>query len=451
MAILYHRSLRTNQVMHSPLKTIGKLLRICCLLLLALAMQPRALAAGPKGGTQTPSDNSATVNQTGPTTQQAPGNPTNGSQQGSGSSAPIESQIEAYQGLDDRAVAIAQFLRQSHYTSFLVLDPTQYSAVPAYRAFLTEADSLSDSYCTALRPRTVKLPFLGGSFLSRIPTATQISAAAAAVTAAFAILKTNVTVTASSITVPDEALVAAVRGALGNNYIFYYPTEYPVGLGHDMPDIGALSLDDICPKDAKQPPARRETSAFAALTQLQYLDVLSTSAIAANPQPAKAAQKAVVDALTALNAAVSALTTSLTGIDPATNVSGWQTIDRGEQLWNVMKGDKDHPTAVVQLKVQAAGGELITRDRAYWIHGQQYHYSGGIVATVIVFDAKTGELRASQNFWRANGDRDIATFRNVVNPVRLGRSALNACIDDAASIPQLGDRKTQLLKCIGSH
>jgi hypothetical protein len=354
-----------------------------------------------------------------------------------GSSGPIESQVLAYSALADRAVEVGKFLQTfsskdngaqapasagqspasgastspvSKKTNFVVLDATQLALVPAYRAFMIQSLSLRSQFCHLL-----SVPQTGAELQGFPPTATQFSAAITAATAFLTMIKQTVTVTPASLTLPDEAFVAAVRDTLPVSVSLYYPTLFPVGLGETPSQVKVPdTVSDACDSDASQ------DTLLARATTLQYLRGLSGLTVSKLDSESdvkkKASQQSLHDVLTLTNTAFDSMMTSLSASDPTTGRSAWDGLLRGEKLAGTLAGTASSSTFVVELKVQSAGGETITRDSLFFIGGTKYSYSGGVILTAMVFNASSGALVGAKNFWKMSGDRDRKSFNSVANP-----------------------------------
>jgi hypothetical protein len=345
------------------------------------------------------------------------------------SSGPIESQILAYEALTNRATAIASFVdasvldqenQKAHAegviapVNLVVLDPTSMNLPAAFKSFQLQARLLRQNICAALN--TPKNQADEGKAFA-IPTASQFTAAAGALTAVLALFKETKTVTPNSIAMPDEALVAAVASALRVQrpaLSIYYPAEYPIGVGAVNFDPAVVSDGTDRVKVCNIAASDSAIPSYGLLIGLQFLR--STAASEAAELNAKSAKEKATwsSKLAALNAAIQqfdAIAANLASSASSTAVSPWDAIVRGEQMARLLT---EH-SYVVQLKVQSAGGAAVTLDGAFFLTGASYYYSGGAIFTAIVYD-NAGSLKAAKNFWMMSGDQKRKTFSNRTNP-----------------------------------
>lgn len=414
-------------------RSINRAVRLISLSMLTICLANANLSLAKSGATKADTSNS-----TDPTKPADPNSPkaspaSSTPPAAASSSGPIESQVLAYSALADRAVEVGKFLETfanqvnpaqalanagqasegqtpAKKTKFVVLDTTQLALVPAYGAFMIQSLSLRSQFCHLL-----SVPQTGAGLQGFPPTATQFSAAITAATAFLTMIKQTVTVTSASLTLPDEAFVAAVRGALPTGMSLYYPTLFPVGLGEApsqviVPD----TTSDACDSDPSQ------DTVLARATTLQYLRGLSgltVSKLDSEPDAKKkASQQSLHDVLALANTAFDSMMTSLSASDPTTGRSAWDGLLRGEKLAGALAGSASSSTFVVELKVQSAGGETITRDSLFFLSGTKYAYSGGVILTAMVFNASSGELVGAKNFWKMSDDRDRKSFNSAANP-----------------------------------
>jgi hypothetical protein len=403
----------------------GSFAIVVCTLLLCAIPAKHAFTAAPKNN---PSDGNAPPSTTDTSQKKSTDSsqPATNPSPSAPSSGPIESQILAYEALENRAKLIAPFIvtivdaQEATKTppnpavNLIILDPTSMNLAPAFRSFQFQARLLRDNFCTALHtPKNAAIEAREFAF----PTAGEFTAAAGALTAVLALFKETRTVTPSSITMPDEALVAAVAQVLRSQrstLSIYYPSEFPIGLGDLQFDpavlrdaVDPIKTCDFAADDSKIP-------AYGLLITLQFLrSTAATEAAALNAKSDKdkASWSNKLAALTAAIQQFGTLATALTSTNSSTNLSPWDAIVRGEQIARVLT---DH-SYVVQLKVQSAGGETVTLDGAFFLTGASYFYSGGAIFTAIVYDNK-GSLKAAKNFWMMTGDQKRKNFTNRVNP-----------------------------------
>lgn len=413
--------------------------RMSTLLLVPMVVASLFLGHASAAGDKT-KDNSTPASGSPVAGSQSPASPSTPSQPaaaGAQASGPIESQILAYGALRNRAAEIAQFLMTSvpSASPIVILDPAQLAQVPAYRAFMVQSKSLKDQFCAGLKS---KIP--GGQQLEglRIPTATQFSAAGAALTAVYTAIKLTQTVTSTTVSLPDEALVAAVGQSLAGKRHVFYPTDYAIGLGEPAATPRALTTwDDACANDASLP------ERMAALQFLGGMSAMRVAAINAMNAAQKTAAQNELDGLTALNTALTTVLTGLATVDPSSSRTGWDNLMRGEKTAAKLAAG----SFVAQLKVQSVGGESVTLDGFFFLAGASYRYSGGIVASALVFEAVGGELVASRNFWEMSGDRNRKSFAKETD---APPSATTACIKSANNISDATARESATLKCVGA-
>jgi hypothetical protein len=77
---------------------------------------------------------------------------------------------------------------------------------------------------------------------------------------------------------------------------------------------------------------------------------------------------------------------------------------KGEKVDEMMKGDKNSRTAILQLSVLKAGGTR--RTSSSLIFGNKTRYSGSVMVQVLLFD-NDGELKLSRTFFRHTGFRKL--------------------------------------------
>lgn len=322
------------------------------------------------------------------------------------STGPIESQILAFEALHNRAAEVAGFLQKIDPapTEVIVLDTVQMGLIPGYQAFVAQSERLRSEFCAALRETGKARPELA------IPTASQFSAAAAAATAVLALFKQTTNVSASALTISDESFVAAVGEAIDHQKVsLYYPTLYPIGPGNTPPVVRIPNtLDEACPADTTGESVMQR---IGALEYLRSASASTVSRIEGEAAPKKAADQNVHDRLSAANSSMDSIMGALSAADPATGRTMWESVLNGERLTGHLKPT----TVVVELKVQAAGGEMTTRDGPFFFHGAKYDYSGGVIVTAIVFDPSTGVVRAAKTFWEMTGNRERTTFATYKN------------------------------------
>jgi hypothetical protein len=398
----------------------------CVFTTIALVTTSAAWAAK-QPPTGNPTNNTTTGDATGNATGSATSKAGNGPNSQStapaipGNAGPIESQILAYESLERRSTEIATFVEQattahtegaSSIKRIVVLDANQLTTVSSYAGFLMQAEALRAQLCNAVKQPTK--PPTGEVATAESVTAVSaiVTAAASAITGLVGMFKETKTVTASAILLPDEALVAAVGSKLASRpgVEYFYPTEYPIGLGEALSSVNVpITVADACR------PFDSAASAYQRLAILQFVRVATgANAATINAQDqSKIAPivKSSLAALTAANANFDASLNSWSATDPATNTSGWIAILRGEKLSQKLANH----ASVVELKIQSAGGEQVSLDGLFFITGASYYYSGGVIVTAIVFDATSGAVKASKNFWEVIGDRKRQTFTSVHN------------------------------------
>jgi predicted metalloprotease len=384
-------------------------------LILAWAVTPsgvsNAAAGDPSKTTPSKSDSSKTDSSTtdsskttGSTSAQSAASPSASAQ----STGPIESQILAFEALHNRAAEVALFLKQIEPspTEIIVLDATQMGFIPGYQAFVAQSERLRSEFCAALS----EAGKAHNEEALAIPTASQFSAAAGAATAVLALFKQTTSVTASAVTISDEAFVTAVGEALDHKAVsLYYPTLYPIDLGNAPPVPQVPNTrEEACPANTSS------DSTMQRIGALEYLRAASASAVSrieAETGSKKAADQNAHARLSAANSTFDSAMAALSATDPASGRTKWDTVLSGERLTKHLKP----ATVVVEFKVQAAGGETTTRDGPFFFHGAKYDYSGGVILTAIVFDPSTGSVRAAKTFWEMSGNRERTTFATYKN------------------------------------
>jgi hypothetical protein len=395
----------------------------------AAADAPKSDSGGSKGsaGQQTPS---------------APSSPSN--------TAPIESQILAYASLNSRARQIAAFMLESVGSArraetkltFIVLEPNQITYLESFKSFSLQASSLKRQFCAALSLPTKRSVAGGPQPQSLAAGAAGVSAAAAAVSATLQLFKETRTVTPNTITLPDEALVAAVGEQFANDegVRFFYPSEVPLGLSAvPAPFAPPTSFEAECHRDDKA------DSVYQRLTILQFLRLVSedrATSLKTRKANELAPVQSALDALVAVNKSEDAILASWSAPDATTGKTIWDAVLRGEQLSLKLKDN----AYLVELKVQSSGGEVVSLDGLFFLTGASYHYSGGAIITVILFDPDTGFVKASRNFWEMSGDVNRKSFdprQNSASP------ALHNCLTKASSGSDTAARNTQILSCVG--
>jgi hypothetical protein len=314
----------------------------------------------------------------------------------------------AYKALSNRSKTIAAFLLKAagKGRSMIVLDSAQFSAIPAYRAFQFQLGTLTQAYCALMSPPDEQSGEQRGDF--RLPTATQFSAAAAAVTAALAIFKQNTAVTPVAQTIEDRAAIASIRESLGSDVsMFFYGTDFPSTISINLPSPPLYhNVTDAC-ADAAHADSIFQKVSIAEF--LRYQSFNQAGLLSKTQKGVPLVSQKVLDSLSVINSAFDALINSLSTVDATTKANGWQAITSGELIENRLKQNP----VVVEIKVQTAGGAVTTRDGILFLHGAQYSYAGGIIITVLAFDAKTTALLASANFYEVIGNKPAKEMNGI--------------------------------------
>jgi hypothetical protein len=222
-----------------------------------------------------------------------------------------------------------------------------------------------------------------------------------------AIFKETRTITPNAITVPDEALVAAVVDKLLTKSVqVFYPAELPLPYLVTDSDQLPSDVDTVCSDD-------HDATVYKQLASLQYLRAQSEVRLALiNGEKAPDRVQETIDVLTAINKIYDSTAASWSTVNPSTSNTGWAAILRGAAINRLTTGK----AYILELKVQSSGGEVVSLDGLLFLTGASYFYSGGTIVTAILYDAKTSQIVAARNFWQMKGDQKRQSFGVRKNP-----------------------------------
>lgn len=297
----------------------------------------------------------------------------------SGSTASFESQMLAFQAMDELADGSTKEICPAIDRNAIVViyDPPTFANMAAYIGFKNNADALRKAYAALAKSQQSNksvsegVPLLAGqqgdSTNTKPTKSTSTTMAFAPYTDAVAVLgllaSASNTQTSGSITIPDSALGMRLAHVLGpacsaqkGQVDFVIATVFAQGIpAHD--DIGK-AIDD--------------------------LNVEYSKAHIPSPPTAYAAQ------LTALDGSYAALMTGLSQANPTTGLPLNAQLVQGEQLYQELQSEtgSSRPVDVLLATVVAAGGT--TQDhKSFWTNlttGDCFTYSGGLMVGFALWD-----------------------------------------------------------------
>ena len=277
----------------------------------------------------------------------------------------LETTLMAYEGLNDAAAEVAEQLKEDRgATTYVIWTVDLNSKLLAYKAFQRQLEQLEAEYKLILEPKATKESFAAVAPL--LPGA--ITSTLGGIGDILTFFRTDVKIESKAVTIPDDALAAALAKALGRKPV-YHPALY-------TPHVLSLGGSNLFNKldDVRKLVSQAER-------------LVGEYEAQKDEDKQKNEWKNRIAQLKAANTAARALFTRLNAAENGT--TPLMELLRADGLVRVVDDDG---ARILQAKVlQSGGANKMTN--SFW-RGHSLSHSGGSLVGYFAFD-KEGQVRCS--------------------------------------------------------